>query len=99
MSDNRRMGNKLRLMNQLIELNSVEQVELLMSVLKVLSDNSQDSMWCNLDARRMILGFLMIHHPYNDASSEQDKWDNDRRDATRRRNSEVKALEKSGREE
>ena len=99
MTDHRSLGNKLRLMYQLNELANGEQVAVLMSLLKVLSDKSQDDVWCNMDARRMILTFLTIHHPFTDVSSEHEKLETDRRDAARRRNSEVKALEKSGREE
>ena len=99
MTDHRSLGNKLRLMYQLNESTNSEQVAVLMSLLKVLSDRSQDDLWCNMDARRMILTFLTIHHPFTDASSEHEKLETDRRDAARRRNSEAKALEKSGREE
>ena len=96
MTDNRRLGNKLRLMNQLVDLNSDDQVVLLTSLLKVLDDKSQNSVWCNLDARRMILAFLSIHHPYINTAADQEKWDYDQRkeNSTRPQDTESKALEK-----
>ena len=96
MTDNRRLGNKLRLMNQLVDLNSNDQVVLLTSLLKVLDDKSQSTVWCNLDARRMILAFLSIHHPYINTAAEQEKWDHDQRKENSKRSQDIedKALEK-----
>ena len=93
MADNIRLGNKVRLLNQLVDLNSDVQVNILTSLMRVLEDRSLGA-WSNLDARRMILTFLSIHHPHINIDADQERWENDRHNENIRRHqsTEAKAL-------
>ena len=99
MTDNRRLGNKVRLLHQLLDTNNEEQVHLLTSLLRTLEDKSQGA-WCNMDARRMIIAFLSVHHPYVNTAADQERWENDRceENTRRRQNTEPMALEKTSNE-
>lgn len=73
MADNIRLGNKVRLLSQLMDLNNDVQVNILTSLMRVLEDRSLGA-WSNLDARRMILTFLFIHHPHISIAADQERW-------------------------
>ena len=82
MSDS--LGNKVKILTQLLNQNQTDHSELLITLTKLLEDKDRDQSWNILTARRIILNALDTHHPHVDIGRAFDQWKQDHKDENER---------------
>ena len=75
------LGNKVRILTQLLHQNQNDQCQLLISLVRLLEDKEKEKVWNVMTARRMILTALETHHPHVDTARASEQWRLDHKEA------------------
>ena len=75
MCDDNHLGHKVKILTQLLNRNTQDQCELLVTLARLLEE--KDNSWNILAARRTILTYLDTHHPHVNISKASEKWRQD----------------------
>ena len=75
------LGNKVRILTQLLNQNQNDQCQLLITLARLLEDKEKEKVWNVMAARKMILAALETHHPNVDTTKATEQWRQDHKEA------------------